>query len=212
MQITAEGQRQARSRSLGRQDRVRLIGEAVIRILAREGARALTHRRVDRELGFPEGSTSAYCRRREDLLAAGHQRLLEMAVASFDDLLSPLFSELAKEEAVPVVAIAKELHRAWLAFATSDIMKAQLEFLIEAARTPELRELEDQYLKVQHDRLEQICQSLGVADARPAAIELANWMRASAWVAYLCPAGYRSEVGAGDFEKKLADLVQDRRA
>jgi DNA-binding transcriptional regulator YbjK len=210
MHRIAEAKNEVGSRSLARQDRVGLIGEAVIRILAREGARALTHRRVDRELGFPEGSTSAYCRRREDLFTAGHRRLITMAVASFDDLMAPIFSKLTQAGAAPVASIAAELHRAWLSFSESDIMKAQLEFLIEAARLPELRELEDHYLKVQHDRLEQICRSLGMTHARSAAVDLANWMRASAWVAYLCPAGYRSELGAADFERKLVDLGQAR--
>jgi DNA-binding transcriptional regulator YbjK len=210
MQRTTEAKNEVGKRSLARQDRVGLIGEAVICILARQGARALTHRRVDRELGFPEGSTSAYCRRREDLMSAGHKRLIDMAAASFDELMSPLFSRLTQDGAAPVGWIAAELHSAWLSFSESDIMKAQLEFLIEAARSPELRELEDQYLKVQYDRLAQICSSLGMTHARSAAVDLANWMRASAWVAYLCPAGYRSEVSSADFEQKLVDLAQER--
>ena len=38
------------------QDRRTLIAEAALELLAREGARGLTHRAVDRELAFPDGN------------------------------------------------------------------------------------------------------------------------------------------------------------
>ena len=44
--------------------------DAAIKILGTHGARALTHRAVDRELGAPEGSTSNYFRTRHALLEA----------------------------------------------------------------------------------------------------------------------------------------------
>ncbi|WP_019203194.1 TetR/AcrR family transcriptional regulator [Tsukamurella sp. 1534] len=45
-----------------------LVAAAAIRIIARDGVRALTHRAVDREAGIPNGSTSHHARTRRALL------------------------------------------------------------------------------------------------------------------------------------------------
>ena len=51
------------------------VVDAAIRILGTHGARALTHRAVDRELGLPEGSTSNYFRTRHALLEAVFEQI-----------------------------------------------------------------------------------------------------------------------------------------
>lgn len=51
------------------------IGEAGIRLIARNGVRALTHRAVDEEAGLPPGSTSYYARTRRGLTALVIDRL-----------------------------------------------------------------------------------------------------------------------------------------
>jgi DNA-binding transcriptional regulator YbjK len=53
------------------------IADAAIRVIARDGLRALTHRAVDRELGIAIGSTSYYARTRRDLLEMVVRRLSE---------------------------------------------------------------------------------------------------------------------------------------
>lgn len=54
---------------------VRVIADAAIGIVAREGLRALTHRAVDRDLALPAGSTSYYARTRRQLIALMVHRL-----------------------------------------------------------------------------------------------------------------------------------------
>jgi DNA-binding transcriptional regulator YbjK len=54
------------------------IADATLKILAREGARRVTHRRIDRALRLPEGSTSYYFRTRAELLTAAAQRLTQL--------------------------------------------------------------------------------------------------------------------------------------
>jgi DNA-binding transcriptional regulator YbjK len=49
-------------------DRKTLIADAAIALLAGGGAKGLTHRAVDTQAGLPQGSTSFYCRTRQDLL------------------------------------------------------------------------------------------------------------------------------------------------
>lgn len=50
------------------------IAQAAMELVAEGGSHALTHRRIDRRLGLPEGSTSNYARTRRDLIVmvAGH--------------------------------------------------------------------------------------------------------------------------------------------
>jgi len=56
----------------GRSDR---LADAAIDVLAREGARGLTHRAVDAQAGEPSGTTSRYFRTREALMGAIVQRV-----------------------------------------------------------------------------------------------------------------------------------------
>jgi len=53
------------------------VGDAGIRLVARDGIRALTHLRVDAEADLPRGSTSYYARTRHDLLRLVVNRLSE---------------------------------------------------------------------------------------------------------------------------------------
>lgn len=67
--------------------RIQII-DAGIRLLAMNGIRGLTHRRIDQALEIPEGSTSVYFRTRAELLAAVAGRVadldLEDACRQFD--------------------------------------------------------------------------------------------------------------------------------
>lgn len=58
-------------------DRRVLIADAALDLLGRAGARGLTHRAIDAELGLPPGSTSFYFRTRNALVLAAAERLVE---------------------------------------------------------------------------------------------------------------------------------------
>ena len=59
--------------------------DAAIQLLAGEGAKGLSHPKVDRYADAPNGSTSFYFRTRSALLQAAAQRLAELDLA---DLMS----------------------------------------------------------------------------------------------------------------------------
>ncbi|HVV10949.1 TetR/AcrR family transcriptional regulator [Amycolatopsis sp.] len=59
-------------------DRMTLIGDTAIQLLAERGMRGLTHRAVDEASGLPAGSTSYYARTREALLELTVSRLLAL--------------------------------------------------------------------------------------------------------------------------------------
>ena len=57
------------------------LADAAIEILAREGARGLTHRAVDAEAAQPSGTTSRYFRTRDALLAGAVERVRDLHFA-----------------------------------------------------------------------------------------------------------------------------------
>ena len=62
-------------------DRRRALVDAAIRVLARQGARGLTHRAVDREASVPMGTTSNYFR--------SHQAIVEALFGRISERLRP---------------------------------------------------------------------------------------------------------------------------
>jgi DNA-binding transcriptional regulator YbjK len=58
-------------------DRRQHLLDAAVRVLARQGARGLTHRAVDREAGVPTGTTSNYFRTHQAIVTALFGRISE---------------------------------------------------------------------------------------------------------------------------------------
>ncbi len=82
------------------------IARAAIELVAESGSHALTHRRIDRHLGVPEGTTSNYARSRRALvrividevaaladIRGGEQRPLPRTVAEAVDQLIPALED-----------------------------------------------------------------------------------------------------------------------
>jgi len=115
--------------------RRRALGDAGLAILAREGARGLTHRAVDAEAGVPAGTTSNYCRSRAELIGL---------------LVARIGERLAPDAEVQAALAAQVPDRARFAAhvreivarltASRDITLALLELRLEAARRPEVAE------------------------------------------------------------------------
>ncbi|WP_458113826.1 TetR family transcriptional regulator [Arthrobacter sp. R1-13] len=71
-------------------DRRPLITDHAITVLAKGGARALSHQAVDRAAGLATGSTSYYFRTRRDLVIATIGRVRENSRAAFDESHLPV--------------------------------------------------------------------------------------------------------------------------
>ena len=116
------------------QQRRRDICDAAIELLAADGARGLTHLRVDRRASFPDGTTSFYYQTRTALLRGAIDRVIEPDVADFtaaldathDGEVDSLLSRLA-EQAMRT-AVEPERSRA----------RARFELMMIASRDPEL--------------------------------------------------------------------------
>lgn len=117
-------------------DRRSALGDAAVTVLARQGARGLTHRAVDRAAGVAPGTTSNYFRTR--------QALLEGVVRRIAARLAPDPRVVARlAEAVPdrasYAAHLRDVVRRLLA--DPDVALAWWEVRLESARQPWVAEL-----------------------------------------------------------------------
>lgn len=71
-----------RQRSTRPVERRKAILEAAVRVISRDGVRALTHRAVDREAGIPQGTTSYHASTRQALLGLVVGHLVERSDAN----------------------------------------------------------------------------------------------------------------------------------
>jgi DNA-binding transcriptional regulator YbjK len=67
-------------------ERRRDLCDAAIRLLAGDGAKGLSHLKVDRKAGVPDGTTSFYFRTRSALLRAVAERLAELDLANLQSI------------------------------------------------------------------------------------------------------------------------------
>jgi len=67
-------------------ERRRDLCDAAIQLLADDGAKGLSHLKVDRKAGVPDGTTSFYFRTRETLLRGVAERLAELDLASLQSV------------------------------------------------------------------------------------------------------------------------------
>jgi DNA-binding transcriptional regulator YbjK len=138
------------------EQRRRDLCDAAIELLAAEGARGVTHLRVDRHAGFSDGTTSFYFQTRAALLRAAIDRVIELDIADFKAALDAassgqvdsLLAQLA-EQALRT-AVEPERTRA----------RARFELMMIAARDPELGTVfdgfMDQFVAISEAAVEQV--------------------------------------------------------
>lgn len=113
-------------------DRREALGHAALELVAEGGPHALTHRRIDRRLDLPDGTTSNYARTRRDLV-----RLVVDRVAAVADLRPPGEAlPTTIEGAVPQLVAAFEQ-----AVARGDDTRARMALSLECRQDAELHEL-----------------------------------------------------------------------
>ncbi|MEU8300768.1 TetR/AcrR family transcriptional regulator [Micromonospora sp. NPDC048909] len=131
----------------GRTNRVAVLADAAIELLAEGGMRALTHRAVDARAGLPLGTTSAYLRTRQALIEAVVRRLVDLDQADLaaGDLPTGPTPVVPGPPLRPAdldqlaVGIAEVLDR-WLTAGRTRTL-ARYACLIEAVHRPELRSI-----------------------------------------------------------------------
>jgi DNA-binding transcriptional regulator YbjK len=147
------------------------VADAAIAVLGSEGARALTHRRVDRESELPVGSTSNVFRTREELLLGALDRLIELEIG---DTLAPQVDE--QDPLGSGAALLAALIEEWTRPEHRARLQARFELLLEATRRPDfgppLLERRSQIIRA----VEQLIQTEGHANAHERAVSIVAWV------------------------------------
>jgi DNA-binding transcriptional regulator YbjK len=169
--------------------------EAALRVIARGGVGAATHRAVAAEAGVPLGSTTYYFASREDMVA----QALELVVGWDRTALANAREEILAAATAPK-PLAEAISRTLLRGLDEDehVWIAEHELFIEANRRPELRELAASWTKAETDVVAPALERLGTRDPERAARLL---------VAALY--GLALEVLAHGDRAELPDLVED---
>ncbi len=146
------------------------IAQAAMELAAEGGGHALTHRRVDRRLGLPEGTTSNYARTRRDLVLLVAGRIARIA-------------HLRPPQAPPVGSVAEAVDQLVEAFehvaARGVDIRARMALTIDSLDDPKVYELLTRDSPVRATILEQartLLTELEVPEVEQRAIDLIGIM------------------------------------
>jgi DNA-binding transcriptional regulator YbjK len=148
--------------------RRRELCDAAIQLLADDGAKGLSHLKVDGRAGVPDGTTSFYFRTRSALLHAVAERMVELDLAA----LQAVADGVAIEDGSPASALAKVVIQSGEEPQLSRT-RARYEMTIQATRDPAigatLQRAVDAFTKLHHDILVQLLPH--GADLDPAVVD-----------------------------------------
>lgn len=117
-------------------DRHTTLADAAIALLGTSGAKGLTHRAVDAQAGLPEGSTSFYCRTRQELLALALQRHAQLDLQDLQADAAQL-SQAGLTQARFVETLLGRIAD-WASPAKLPRLAARFELILMASRDPAL--------------------------------------------------------------------------
>lgn len=185
------------------------LADAAIELLAREGARGLTHRAVDAEANEPAGTTSRYFRTREALMRGAVDRARALHFADLDRARQRATSSAANNHASAAnnragaaAGLAAIVHNALTTHRTRHL--AMLELFLESVRRPELRAALTETRTAQNELIREIHRAAGIELTTRQAAALVNAITGLVFTALTTPAA----VG-GDPDTDLDDLVRD---
>jgi AcrR family transcriptional regulator len=146
-------------------DRRELIQQAAVELVAEGGAHALTHRRIDRRLGLPEGTTSNYARTRRELVRLVIDRVAD--IANLRPETQPMPRTVTEAVAQLVPAFEETVAR-------GVDTRARMALSIDCLSDPELHELLTTSSPVREKLLAEATAtltSLGVAEPQARAVD-----------------------------------------
>lgn len=115
-----------------------MIADSAIRIIARDGVRALTHRAVDQEAGLPQGSTSHLARTRSALIELVVDALATRTLADSEAMTDAL--PTPSESDFDIDGLAALLSSLIESLAErGDDMRARYALILELHDAPDLR-------------------------------------------------------------------------
>jgi len=142
------------------------IAQAAMELVAEGGGHALSHRRIDRRLGLPEGTTSNYARTRRDLILMVVQHIASIAVLREPAAPPPRTIDEATEQLVSAFETVAERG--------ADI-RARMALTIDCQDEPDLYALLTTDSPVREtitNQARELLEQLGIPDSQQRAIDL----------------------------------------
>ena len=145
-------------------DRRRLIVEAALRVIARDGVNAATHRAVAAEAGVALASTTYHFTSKSEIVAEALELAIDRSIAAVESCTAPPLP-------ATTAALADRLVELVEALCADDQapLAAQYELLIEAGRSPRLRRLAERWDGAYLGGLGTVVAAAGVAEPDEAA-------------------------------------------
>lgn len=161
--IHYQGRKAARAKS---EHRRRIILEAALRIVAKEGVRGVKHRAVAKEAQVPLASTTYYFKDIEELItdafmlfAEKSQQVLELFYGELNKLVVKYDADMIRSDELTRLRFTEELVemgvryiKAQVQFRRDDVL-AEMAFLMEALRDKQLQPLAKEYRMAWFTRL-----------------------------------------------------------
>ena len=179
-------------------DRRGVIVEAALRVIARGGPAAATHRAVAAEAGVALASTTYHFGSKAEIVAEAFELAIERSIAAVERATAPPRPRTPAELAPRLLALVDALcadDQAPLA--------AQYELLLEAGRRPELKPLAERWSRAYLDGLEAVVGAAGIAHPRLAA-EIVSDLIDGALIVRLSEPG---DGDAGPLERRIERVV-----
>jgi DNA-binding transcriptional regulator YbjK len=149
------------SNAQGRGDaRRRELLEATLRVVARGGVGAVTHRVVAREAGVPLGSTTYYFKTKEDMVAQALELVAERETSAIATFSASRFEAASSVDGL-IEVLVETMMRGIARDSTEWV--AEYELFIEAIRRPELQPVARRWTDAQVAALQPALERLGVA-------------------------------------------------
>ena len=114
------------------------IADGALELLGKQGARALTHRAVDKAIGLPAGSSSYYGARRSDLLALAVERFTQLEHQEAIEYAAALEGPMSRDR---IAAIVSAQMWRWVKARHVLPPATRFELFLAASREPSLQAL-----------------------------------------------------------------------
>lgn len=169
------------------------LAQGALEVLGEHGSRGFTHRALDRHLGLPEGTTSAYFRRREDLVAMAIRTVFARDAQQMDGIVDRIESLCGDRPSVEVVAqCCFDMWQFVSAQARGTLVLARYECFLMARRDPELMQLVENVMLARQTRWEPIFARLGSRDPAASARQIGLLLRSLFFSEIFFPSALRT--------------------
>lgn len=188
----AHPQRQEKAGQREKGNRREELAQGALEVLGEYGSRGFTHRALDRHLGLPEGTTSAYFRRREDLVAMVIRHVFAIDARQMDNIVDQIETLCGNQPTVDVVArCCLNMWHFVSSEARGTRVLARYECFIMARRDPELMQLVENVMLARQNRWEPIFARLGSKDPAASARSIGLMLRSLFFSEIFFPATLR---------------------